>query len=138
MEGRGSKGISFIELMNQQLKDHELEKMLKSEQKGPRLASRREKDAMEVLIELDDEMDVTQNTEEDVQVGRWSNYKVPQRLEERLSIQKKVRRAAMGAPPSYRYLESHDRGALPSVYRSEKTIPKLKVMLNQLDCPLGL
>ena len=33
------------------------------------------------IIELDDEADVSVNTEEDIHIGRWSNYKMPNKLE---------------------------------------------------------
>jgi hypothetical protein len=39
-----------------------------------------------------DETDMSRISEEEVCVGRWSHYRVPERIEERLSLTKKPRK----------------------------------------------
>lgn len=104
MKEKPKTPLSFIEQMRQELQDYQVQKAIRMDSSAKHRSCPREKAAMETLIEVDDEVDVTQNSEEDVCVGRWSNYKVPQKVEERLNFSKKTRRQSISSVPSYRYL----------------------------------
>lgn len=104
MKENNAEPLSFIEQMRQELLDYQVQKAIKMDFQAKTRSCPREKAAMETLIEVDDEMDVTHNSEEDVCVGRWSNYRIPQKIEDRLNLSKKTRRQAINSVPSYRYL----------------------------------
>jgi hypothetical protein len=54
---------------------------------------RRERQAKDTLIELDNEIDASILSDEDYYIGRWSHYRVPEKIEERLSLNRRSSRA---------------------------------------------
>jgi hypothetical protein len=76
-------------------------------------------------------------TDEDFYIGRWSHYRVPEKLEERLSLNRKSTRANAAEGRFFRLAE-REGNSLNHNCLSERTIPKLKVILHQLEQPLNL
>ena len=76
-------------------------------------------------------------TDEDFYIGRWSHYRVPEKIEQRLSLTRKTNRAM---PPENRLfrLAETDGNSLNHNCMSERTIPKLKVILHQLEQHLNV
>lgn len=70
-------------------------------------------------------------TDEDYYIGRWSHYRVPEKIEERLSLNRRSGKAVEDGVRPFRILD-RERMALGHNCQSERTIPKLKVMLHQL------
>lgn len=62
---------------------------------------------------------------------------MPEKIEERLSLNKRSSRAMEAEGRLFR-LSERDRNSLAHNCLSERTIPKLKVMLHQLEQPLNL
>jgi hypothetical protein len=91
----------------------------------------RERQAREALIDLENDSDSTRRSEEDVGIGRWSQYRVPDKLNERLSLGKRPKNGG----PLLRYVERGEPSQLHYNCLSERTIPRLKVMLHQLEHP---
>lgn len=76
-------------------------------------------------------------TDEDYYIGRWSHYRVPEKIEERLSLNRRSSKPMGDENRLFRFSE-RDRNSLGHNCHSERTIPKLKVMLHQLEHPLIL
>lgn len=101
----------------------------------------KEQHAKDALMDLDCETDMSRISEEELCVGRWSHYRVPERIEERLSLTKKPRKLPQGVlreGEEGRCSTERDRHYYNNYCQSERAIPKLKCILNQLEAPLHL
>ena len=54
---------SFVDKIDKELKEYQLEKILKKESSEGRKVSVKQKEAKDALIELDDENDITKNSD---------------------------------------------------------------------------
>jgi hypothetical protein len=52
---------------------------------------------------LDNDVDASQVTEEDIFIGRWSQYRVPEKIDDRLSINKRSKKFEGDERQFYRY-----------------------------------
>jgi hypothetical protein len=105
--------VSFMQLVDRQLEEYEREKQQRASWKrvdGD--CAKKEQIARAALMELGDEHEVEVETEEDVQIGRWSNYRVQDKTEERVSLTRKTRQNEYKAPHEYRYLAEREMPGL--------------------------
>lgn len=129
----------FVEEMRAQLLDYEIEKIRRKEREpsgNPELF-KQERQAKDTLIELDNDTELSMLTDEDFYIGRWSHYRVPEKIEERLSLNRRSSRAMAAEGRLFR-LSERDKNSLNHNCLSERTIPKLKVILHQLEQPLNI
>jgi hypothetical protein len=84
--------VSFMQQIDNQIEEYHREKQQRASllrKEGD--CVRKEQIAREVLMQMDDDHELSRVTEEDVQIGRWSNYRVAEKIEERVSLNKKTR-----------------------------------------------
>lgn len=80
--------VSFLQQIDTQLQQYHHEKQLRASL-HPREGdcARKEQIAREALMQMDDDHEVWE--QEDVQIGRWSNYRVAEKVQERARCARK-------------------------------------------------
>ena len=91
--------------MNTVLLQYQLEKVRKQQARFQAQGEhyKQQREAKDTLIELDNAIDTSQLSDEDIFIGRWSQYRVPEKIEERLSLNKKPKKYGDDDRQFFRY-----------------------------------